>query len=90
MNKDKENVYVKALSSISTNKLKKGVKIKRTALDKSVSIYKMIRCLDDECINEIVVYYGLTPIAVFSQEKINKIILNGYLYAEIGKFVHIK
>ena len=90
LNKDEENVYVKALSTISYNRLKKGVKIKRIALDKSVSLYKMIRYLDDECINEVVVYDNLTPIAVLSQEKINKIILKGSLYAEIGKFIYVK
>ena len=90
LNKDEENVYVKALSTISYARLKRGVRIKRIALDKSVTVYKMIRYLDDECINEVVVYDNLTPIAVFSQEKINKIILNGSIYAEIGKFAYVK
>lgn len=87
--KNKENVYVKVYSSLSEEKLKRGVEYKKQGVDKSVTVKKLIGLLDADAINEIVVYDGGVPIALLGQEKINKILENGDVYLTIGKYLAI-
>ncbi len=85
--KAKENKYVKIYSSVSTERLKHGVEYKRKAVDKSVTVKKLIMLLDAYCINEIAVFDGDKQIALLSQNKINQIIEKADIYSPIEKYV---
>ena len=67
--------------------LKRGVCIKRYAIDKSMTIKKLIRILDTECINEVAVFDGKQQISVLTQDKLFQILQKGDLYAPIQKYL---
>jgi stage IV sporulation protein FB len=87
--KGKENRYVKAYSTLSENNLMRGVPIKRTAVSKNVTVKKLLALIDENAVNEIIVYDKNTQIAVLSQQKIEKIIENGDIYSTIEKFLGV-
>lgn len=87
LDKNKENRYVRLYSSVTEEKLKKGIPYKKTGIDKSVSVKNMLSVLDADAINEVVVYDRGEPVAVLSQKKINKIIEKGDLYSPIEKYM---
>ena len=47
----------------------------------------MLSILDELALNEIVVYDKGVQIALLNQEKINKILEKGQIYAKIGDFL---
>ena len=83
----KENKYVKIYSSLSAEKLKKGVEYKRQAVDKSVSVKKLVSILDFNAMNEIIVFDKETEIARLNQKRINEIVVKGDLYSPIEKYL---
>lgn len=85
--KTKENKYVKIYSGINTERLKYGVDYKRKAVDKSVTIKKLITLLDGYCINEIAVFDKGKQVALLSQNRINRIIEQGDIYSPIEKYL---
>ena len=85
--KAKENKYVKIYVGLSKEKLSHGVPYKKQALDKSVTVKKMLSILDSDSINEIVVFDGQKEIAKLNQNRINKIIEKGDLYSPLANFV---
>ncbi len=85
--KSKENKYVKIYSGISTEKLKHGMSYKKIALDKSVTVKKMLSVLERDCINEIAVFDGQNQISLLTQNKINKIIEKGDIYSPIENYI---
>ncbi len=86
---DKSGRYVRAFSGLSNESLRRGVPVKRTALDGSVTVKKMLSLLDGTCVNEIVVYLDGKVAGVISQEKIERIILSADLYKPISNFMAI-
>ncbi len=84
---NKENVYVKILSGINQEKLKCGIMIKRQAVDKSVTIKKLLTIVDPACINEIVVYGDNSPLTKLSQEQLVNIAKKGELYQPIERYI---
>ena len=87
LDKHKENKYVKIYSSFSAEKLKRGVEFKRQAVDKSVSVKKIISLIDFNAINEIAVFDGENEIARLNQKSLNEIIEKGDIYSPIEKYL---
>lgn len=81
-----ENAYVKAYTVLSVEKLKKGVPVKKTAVDDGVTVKKMISLLDNQAVNELEVYSQGKKRATLSQERINGIIEKANLYDKIEKY----
>lgn len=87
LDRKKENVYISVYSSLSEENLKRGLPYKKQALDKSVSIKKLISVLESNCVNEIVVFSDGKEIAVLKQNRILEIINTASIYDKLEKFV---
>lgn len=87
IDKKRENFYVRTIGQSYDQKLKKGVTVKRVAIDKSVKLKKLVLMLDTESINEVSVYDDGKKITTLYQDDLNKILLNGDLYAKIGEIL---
>ena len=85
----RENKYVKVYSAVSEQKLLRGIPVKRTAVSKNITVKKLMSLLDENFLNEITVYGEGRPITTLSQEKIQKMIENGDIYASIERFLSI-
>lgn len=85
--KARENKYVKLYSSIWTKNLKRGVAVKRQAVDKSVTVKKVMSLLDETAVNEIDVYESGKKRATLTPNEISRIIEKADLYAKIGEFI---
>lgn len=83
----RKNKYVKVYSAIDMGGLKRGMEVKRHAVDKSVTLKSIIKMLDSEKLNEIAVYDGYNQVAMLSQDKINNILIKGSIYSAIGEFI---
>ena len=87
IDKHKENRYVRIYSALSKEKLKRGAEYKKQAVDKSVSVKKVLSILDPDAVNEIVVFDGEKEIAKLSQRRVSEIIEKGDLYSPIEKYL---
>lgn len=87
IDKHKENKYVKMYSALSGEKLKRGVEYKKHAVDKSITVKKLLSVIDTDAINEIVVFDGNAEMARLSQKRINEIMEKGDLYSPIEKYI---
>ena len=87
LDRKKENVYVSVYSALSEENLKRGLPYKKQALDKSVSIKKLISVLESNCVNEIVVFSDGKEAAVLKQNRILEIINNASIYEKLEKFI---
>jgi stage IV sporulation protein FB len=85
--KAKNNKYVRICSLPSKDKLKHGMPYKKQAIEKSVTVKKMMSLLEKDCINEIAVFDGNKELTVLNQTRINKIIENGDIYSPLEKYV---
>ena len=85
--KGRENKYVKLYTAVTTEKLKRGMEVKRQAVDKSITVKKLMTLLDQTAINEIAVYSGDKCIATLSQAKINDIIARFDLYSKLEEYI---
>lgn len=90
LGKAKDNKYVRIYSTLNTEKLKHGVACKKQAVDKSVTVKKLVNLLDVNAVNEIAVFDNGEQIALLSQKRINEIIEKGDLYAPLYKYLAIK
>lgn len=88
--KGKGNQYVRLYSGFCFTNLKRGVIVKRQAVDKNITVKKIINLLDQATLNEILVFDGEKEIALLSQSRINKIIISADIYSTIGENLHIK
>lgn len=82
-----KNKYVKAYTTATISRLKKGMAVKRQALSQESTIKKLISVLDESAYNEILVCDESGVIATLSQAKICKIIEKGDVYSKIGKYL---
>ena len=87
LEKGADNKYVRIYSAVKTERLKRGMRVKRQAVDKSVKLKKIIQLMDAECINELAVYEFEKEVALLSQDKINDILSTGDLYSPISKYL---
>ena len=85
--KGRENKYVKLYTAVTTEKLKRGMEVKRQAVDKSITVKKLMTLLDQTAINEIAVYSGDKCIATLSQAKLNDIIARFDLYSKLEEYI---
>ena len=83
----KENKYIKAYKALGEQNLMRGIPIKRTAVSKNTTVKKLMYLLDENALNEIVVYDQGKAVATLSQEKIEKIIEKGDIYSKIERFL---
>ncbi len=79
----KAGKYVKLLATPSLEKLKRGLPFKKQGIDAGASLKKLISILDQDAINEVVVYKNGKAIATLSQENIEKTILNHSIYDKL-------
>ncbi|MBO5714754.1 MAG: site-2 protease family protein, partial [Clostridia bacterium] len=79
--------YVKIYSSLSEERLIGGVQVKKQAVSVNTTVKKMLTLLDELALNEIAVYDNGKQVSLLTQEKINKIIEKGQIYAKIGDFL---
>lgn len=88
LSREKDNVYVR-LTSITIDKraLNNGIIIKKQAVDKDITLKKLISILDYTCINEIDVYSNGEKITNLNQNKINEVVLKGELYSKLSKYL---
>lgn len=87
VSKEKDNVYVSVFSSLDTEKLKRGMRVVRIAVDENVTIKKLVSMLDSQALNEVVVYKNAEAVTVIGQKRITEIVGKGDLYAKLEKYV---
>lgn len=86
--REKGNVYIKACTVISEERLMRGIPIKRFALHKSATLKKALSLAEPSAINEIVVYGSEKEgrLGTVSQERLTSVLEKGAsLYSEIGE-----
>ena len=83
--REKENKYVKIFSVLSRDNLKRGMPIKRYAVDKDIQIKKLMWLMDSRAVNEVVVYDGDVKMTTLSQEKLENVIKKANIYAKLGE-----
>ncbi len=86
----KENKYIRMYSVLDTEKLKHGVPYKKQAVDKGITVKKLVELLDVNAINEIAVFDKDVQIATLSQKKLTSIMEKGDLYSPIYKYIAVK
>ncbi|MBR2871691.1 MAG: site-2 protease family protein [Clostridia bacterium] len=79
--------YVKLFSGINLNKLKRGMPFKKQGIDGGATVKKLISILDEDCINEIVVYKNGVESALLDQNDISEIVKNHSLNQSLGEIV---
>lgn len=79
----KAGKYVKLFTNFSSQKLKRGMPFKKQAIDSSATIKNLMSILDQDAVNEVVIYKKGKPIATLSQEKIVEIITKHSIYTKL-------
>jgi len=85
--KGRKNKYARIYTSVSKEKLKKGMVVKRQAIEKTATVKKLISLMDQNAVNEVLVYDGDKEVTVLKGEKLKKVIESGDLYAQISRFL---
>ena len=85
INREKEAGYVKIYNGANLKKLKRGVVVKKFAIEKSATVKKLLSILDVDAINEVDLYDGEKKIYTLSQEKIKKLIEEGDIQVSVGR-----
>ena len=88
--KAKENKYVRVSMDISLDALKRGLPCVRQAVDKSITVKKMVSLLSVNAVNELLVFDGAEQVALLTQKRITEIVKTGDLYSPISKYLSIK
>ncbi len=87
ISRQKDVKYVRLFSPMSEERLRRGVPCKRQAVSTRTSVKSLLLLLDENAVNEIVVFDGGRKITALSQEKIAKIVEKGDIYSPIGKYI---
>ena len=87
MDKKRENKYVKFIGLEYSEKLKKGTVVKRIAVDKTLTLKKLISLLDTDAVNEISIYNDGKFERVIGQDELNNILKNNVIYASLGEII---
>ena len=61
--------------------------VKRQAIEKTATVKKLISLMDQNAVNEVLVYDGDKEVTVLKGEKLKKVIESGDLYAQISRFL---
>ena len=86
-NKDKDCVYIKMKTVFSLDNLKRGIEYKKFAVDKSVKLNRIMKIIDKNAINEVVVFDGGKAVAKISQEQLNQMIEKADIYTSVENFL---
>ena len=87
LSKEKGNAYIRIAVFPNLERMKKGVKINRVGVDKSLSVRGLLTVVDSSKINEVVVFDGDKELKVLSQKELAKIIETGNLSSNLGSFL---
>ncbi len=82
-----ESKYVRLYTGLDEKRLLRGVEIKRQAISSDISVKKMLALLDEQRLNELVVYRKGSRSVVLGQNQINQIIENAVLYEKLEKYL---
>lgn len=81
----KDNIYIRAYSSLSRRALMRGVPVKRIALHESVTVKKMMSVMEEGVLNEIAVCDDGKVLRVLGESEAEKMIEICDLYDKIGE-----
>ena len=81
--KNKENRYVRIYNVLNKENLKRGVKVKNIAVDKSITVKRLLSLIDSTCVNEVMVFSNGEKIKTLSQKELNQVLFNGNVYSTI-------
>ena len=83
--RERENRYVKIFDCSSTENLKRGMIVVRHAVDKDITIKRLLLVLDERAINEVEVFDGDKKIAMLTQKQIEEIIKKANIYTKLSQ-----
>lgn len=83
----RENNFIKIYNGVNTERLKRGVNIKKIGIDESVTLKKLISMLDESSINEVVVFKDGVAIKTIYENNLKELIESGSIYEKIGEIV---
>ena len=85
--KNQNNSYTKIYTSLSPERLKRGMTFKKQGVEKTVTVKKLMQMLSSDEINEIVVFDNGEIIDTLSQKRINEIIEKGDIYQSLNQIL---
>ena len=83
--RERENRYVKIFSCTSRENLKRGMSVVRHAVDKDITIKRLLHILDERALNEVEVFDGDNKIALLNQKSIEEIIKKADIYTKLSQ-----
>ena len=83
--RERENKYVKIFNCSSIENLKRGMIVVRHAVDKDITIKRLLSLLDERAINEVEVFDGDKKIAMLNQKQIEEIIKTANIYTKLSQ-----
>lgn len=87
LSRHKENKYVKLYTAPEEDGLLRGMPYKKQALSINATVKKLMLCLDERAINEVVIFDGNRQVTTLSQKRIGEIVEMADLYSPIKKYV---
>ena len=83
--RERENRYIKIFSCASTENLKRGMVVVRHAVDKDITIKRLLQILNEHALNEVEVFDGESKIALLNQKRIEEILKNANIYTKLSQ-----
>lgn len=90
ISKEKENKYVRLYGQTDSERLKRGAGYKIYAVDKSMTLKKLMNIIDTDCLVEVRVYNGGIETKRIYPNQVQKILCSEDIYKEIGDIVQKK
>ena len=87
VSKDNQNVYIRLYLFNIKEKLKKGVVVKKIAVDKEILIKNLLPLLEEEYLIEVAVYDKDKQITVLSQQKLIKLLESATLKSPLKLYI---
>ena len=87
LSRHKENKYVKLYTAPEEDGLLRGMPYKKQALSINATVKKLMLCLDERAINEVVIFDGNKQVTTLTQSRIGEIVERADLYSPIKKYI---
>lgn len=87
LSRHKENKYVKLYTAPEEDGLLRGMPYKKQALSINATVKKLMLCLDERAINEVVIFDGNKQVTTLTQRRIGEIVERADLYSPIKKYI---
>ena len=87
IDRDKQSVYIRLYLFNLKEKLKKGVIVKKIAVDKEITIKKLLPLLEEDCLIEVAVYDGERFLTILSQQKLISVLENASLKSPLKLYI---